>query len=61
MSLLVFIFSIVVVMVLIAVTATTSLYVVCCHFIGLTCTAVCHCFKADACQTVPLQGLSTVS
>lgn len=34
---------------------------VCYHFIGLTCTAVCHCFKADACQTVPLQGLSTVS
>ena len=48
-------------MVLIAITAATNLCVVGCHFISLTCTAVRHCFKADACQTVPLQGLSTVS
>ena len=50
-----------VMMVVIAVTATTNLCVVCCHFISVTCTAVCHCFKANTCQTVPLQGLSTVS
>ena len=33
-------------MVFSAVTITSKLYVVCCHFVCLTCTVVCRCFKA---------------